>query len=143
MAIKGLSLSSIRVYESKLDPAKGTPEATKWQLGTLDSRVMGMIKDMATSFTVNPAAPTDEVETSINRNEVNFQLVSYGLRGWSGFVDDKGNDLPFKKLTRRHGGSTYDVVDPDSIKLIPQAIIEELANEIGKDNEVSEVEGNA
>jgi hypothetical protein len=43
----------------KYDSAKGTPEATKFTIGTLDSRVYGRLKDMATSITVDPTNPQD------------------------------------------------------------------------------------
>lgn len=142
MAVKALSLTAVRPYQSKLDPEFGTDGATTFQIGTLDSRIMGKIKDMAASFTVDPNNPSDEVETSMNRNEVDFELCMYGIRGWKNFIDAAGNSVPYKSLTRHHSGTKYDVVDPDLLKTLPQAIIAELAAEISKDNEVSVAEGN-
>jgi len=141
MAIVGLSLAATRPFQSRLDSARGTPEATTFRLGTLDSRILGKIKDMATTINVDPTQPDDEVSTSINGNEVNFQTVAYGLKGWENFKDAKGNDIAFQTLTRRHSGQVYEVVDPEVLKLVPQAVLAELAYEITRDNEVSETEG--
>lgn len=143
MSIIGLSLEATRPYQSRLDPAKGTDEATVFRLGTLDSRIMGKIRDLATTINVDPSQPDDEVETSINQNEVFFQTVSYGLKGWEKFKDKNGNDIEFATITRRHSGQVYQIVDPDKLKLLPQSIIVELAQEIQKDNEVSNAQGNA
>lgn len=143
MALTSLSLEKTRPYQSKLDPEYGTDEATTFSLGTLDSRISGKIKDLATTINVDPTQLDDEVETSINQNEVFFQTVSYGLKGIKNFLDEKGDEVKFRTLTRRHSGQIYQVVDPDVLKLIPQAVIVELALEIQKDNEVSAAEGNA
>lgn len=140
MAIIGLKLESTRTYESKFDPAIGTPEATRFEIGTLDARIFGRIKDQATRFVVDPQAPDEEVETAIQASEVNFQTVQYGLRGWSNLRDEAGNDIPFKTVRRTHGGHHYTVVDPEVLKLIPHAVIEELAGEIAKGNTVSEAQ---
>jgi hypothetical protein len=136
MAIKGLSLSDTRDYQSELDDARGTPEATTFKIGTLDSRVFGMIRDKATSISVDPNNPNGDVQTSINMNEVNFATVQYGLKGWSNFRDDRGNDIAFKTIKRSHGGASYDVVDPDLLKQVPSVVISELAEQIRADNEV-------
>lgn len=140
MAIIGLKLDAERNYESNLDSAKGTKEATVFQIGTLDSRIFGRIKDQATRFVVDPNAPNDEVETAVNASEVNFQTVQYGLRGWKNLRDDAGNDIPYKTVKRTHGGQSYRVCDPEQLKLVPQAVIEELAHEIARSNEVSEAQ---
>lgn len=139
MAIKSLNITTVTPYKSKYDPDRANENATVFLLGTLDSRTSGRIKDLATRFVVDPHAADEEVETSIQAAEVNFQTVQYGLRGWEHFRDGEGNDIPFKTVSRRHGGASYPIVDPELMKLIPAAVIEELAIEISKANELSEV----
>lgn len=138
--IKGIKLDAVRNYVSNLDPAKGTDEATVFELGTLDSRIMGRITDKATTMSINPNRPDDEVDTTVNASEVAFETVQYGLRGWKNFVDDDGKEIPFKTTKRNHGGTSYRVVDEDVLKMLPRAVIVELAAEIRKDNELSEAE---
>ncbi len=137
MAIIGLSLEATRDYESKFDPARGTPEATKFILGTLDSRVAGKLRDLATTVMVDPNKPDDEVATKINMEDVNFQTVQFGAR-WENLVDTNGNAIECNTKNRSLGGKSYKVVDPDTLRLIPMAVIRELADEIRKVNELDE-----
>ena len=137
MSIKGLSLHSVRQYQSIYDDARGTDDATSFDIGTLDSRVFGMIRDKATSISLAPTIPTGAVPTAIYMNEVAFATVQYGLKGWRNFRDDAGNDIAFKTVKRSHGGQSYDVVDPEVLKRIPNVIINELAEQIRGDNEVT------
>lgn len=140
MPIIGLSLDATRDYESIYDSAKGTPEATVFTLGTLDSRVFGLLKDMAASVMVDPTSESTEVHTSINSNDVAFQTVCFGLKNWENFQDDKGKAIRFKKKSRNLGAHSYMVADPDLVRLIPEAIISELAEQIRLGNELSQVE---
>jgi hypothetical protein len=138
--ITGIKLDATRKYVSKLDPSKGTKDETVFEIGTLDSRIMGRIMDKATTITVDPARPEDEVSTQVNSSEAAFETVMYGLRGWSNFQDGDGNDIEFKTVKRNHGGASYKVADEALIKLLPRAVIIELAEEIRKDNELTETE---
>jgi len=141
MPIVGIALASERKYESDLDPSKGTPEATQFILGTLDSRIYGRLKDSATSIHVDPTkGEAESVTTTINSNEVAFNTVVYGLRGWENFVGEDGKEIKFKSSKRTHGSHSYKVADPEMVKLIPQAVLSELSEQIKKDNDLSEDE---
>jgi hypothetical protein len=125
---------------SKHDDAKGTPEETVFEIGTLDSRIMGRITDKATTMSIDPTRPDDEVDTQINSSAVAFETVMYGLRGWQNFVDADGKEIPFKTAKRNHGGQSYRVVDEEVLKQVPRVVIMELAEEIRRDNELSETD---
>ena len=140
MPIIGISLEATRQYESTHDSAKGTPEATKFELGTIDSRMFGRIKDMATSISIDPNKGAEEMTTNINGNDVAFNTVLYGLRGWTNFNDETGKEIKFKTVKKFVASTTYKIADPEVVRLIPDEIIAELAAEIRKSNEVSEVE---
>lgn len=141
MPITGLSLDTERVVESALDPDKGTDKATKFTICALDSRVYGRLKDKATTMMIDPSrGEQDAVQTNINSNEVAFETVMYGLRGWENFVGKDGKDIKFKSTKRTHGGQSYKVADPDLVKMIPQAVLLELAEKIQAENELSETE---
>ncbi|WP_349621640.1 hypothetical protein [Azospirillum argentinense] len=140
MAIRALSLTSTRRYESKYDPARGTPDATVFVIGTLDSRIYGRLRDLATRVNVDRNRPDDEVSTSVNLAEVAYETVAYGLRGIERFVDDAGDEVRFRTKRRYHGGQHYDAVDDEVLKQLPQQVISELAEEIGRDNELTEAE---
>lgn len=142
MGIKALKLDAVRPFISASEERKDgklvdEANATIWEIGTLDSRIAGRIRDMATTVSVDPNAPDEDVNTQINLAEVNYQTVMFGLKGWKNFRDADGNDIPFRTKSRTFSGGTYRVVDPDLMKLIPMHVIDELAAEIKKDNEVS------
>ena len=141
MPIVGIELSAIRTIESKFDPDRGTPEASKFEIGTLDARVHGRIMDKAMTMNMDPTNPGGEQATSINAQEMFFQTAQYGLRGWRNVMNSKGQPLLFKTVKSRLGGVNYDIVDPEILKQIPQAVIQEIAEEIIKDNNLSETEG--
>lgn len=140
MPITGISLAAERTYESKYDEAKGTKDATKFVLGTLDSRISGRLKDAATSMQIDPTkTEQDSVTTTINSNEVAFNTVVYGLRGWENFLVD-GKPVDFKSVKRTHGQHSYRVADPELVRMLPDSVIIELAEEIRKDNDLDEDE---
>ena len=143
MSITGLSLSSTRPFESKYDPDRGTPSATKFTIATLDSRVAGKLRDMSTTMHLDPQRPDDEVETSINMEDVNFQTVQFGVSWWENLLDEDKNEIEYKTIGRRLGGKSYKIIDPDVLALVPLSVIQELADEVRKVNEFEEgQEGN-
>lgn len=145
MAMHGLNLTKTFEYVSNLDPAKGTPteksDATIWKLGTLDSRVMGYLRDMSTKFTVSQANMTGEnnsVETSVSQSEQDFETVRFGLKGWTNFKDEDENDIKFETKTKMLAGSgkSYQAVTPELVSMIPGELITELATRIRSGQEV-------
>lgn len=129
MPIIGLTLDATKSYQSKLDSARNTPEATIWKLGTLDSRIMGRIRDKATTMGVDPLKP-DEVQQTVNLREMDFETVMYGLRGVENFTNGAGVSIPFSTSIRTHAGITYQIADPEFVRLIPLPVLEELGDEI-------------
>ena len=136
MPIVALSLEKTRQYESDHDPDKGTPEATRWTIKTLDSRVMGKLKDLSTTVHVDPSSPEDEVDTTINMEDVNFQTVQFGVE-FENFVDENKQPIVYKTEGRRLGGKSYQIMDRGVAARIPGNVISELADEVRKSNEAS------
>src|SRR5690606_27258246 len=110
MAIIGLTLAAEQAFQSEYDTKKGSEDATTFMLGTLDSRVMGRLRDDATSFAVNPAAPEDEVDVSVGQNTLFYLACQFGIKAWTKFRDENGNDIPFKTQKRNMGGKSYTIV---------------------------------
>lgn len=143
MAIIGLNLTAERKFVSKYDPAKGTKDATEFTIGSLDSRILGVLQDKATSIKVNPSAPDEDVDTQINSKAFQFEVCQFGIRGWKNFKDEKGDDINFVTNKLNRGGKSYTVVQPDLVSQIPQIVIEEMSAAIMKGNVLDEDEGNA
>jgi hypothetical protein len=136
MPIYGLSLAATQKIHSQYDDAPDD-EKTVFEIGTLDSRVAGLIRDKATSVTVNQSAPDDEVESNVNMNAVYFEACVYGVKGFERFKDKDGNDIGARFLKRFHGGVSYKVMDPAIVALLPNPVVVELGQKILAGNELS------
>lgn len=142
MAIIGMNLATTKKFVYSGDPAKGTKEETAFKYGTLDSRILGILQDKATSVKVNPSAPDEDVDTQINSRAFQFEVVQFGCKGWDNYKDSNGDDIDFKTVKLNRGGKSYTVVDPDTLALTPGVVLEEFAMKIMAANEMTEVEGN-
>ena len=140
MSIKLLTLDKERDYFSIHDTAT-KKDRTTFILGALDSRVAGKIMDSGSRIVVDTSRPSDEVETSIDQNEVSFTTVQFGLRGWRNLTDADGNEIPFATVNRRMMGKSYKIVDPVVLERLPTIIMRELAEEIMSVNTVSDSDG--
>ncbi len=138
MAIRGLNLGQTWDYQSDKDPDKGTSEATTFVLRTLDSRVMGYLRDGVAKVFVDHNKPDDMAETQINMQEMNFQTGQFGIDSWTNLIDTDGSPIEFRTVSKRLGGKEYKIVATDVMCRLPIAVISELAEEIRKDNELSD-----
>jgi hypothetical protein len=137
MPIFGLDLDATKEFVSRFE-REGEPNPTRWKLRTLDSRIMGRIRDMASTVQIDPLK--GDVAQTVNIREVDFQTVAYGLAGWENFNEAKGTKLDYKTIRVTHGGQAYEVVDPEVQRRIPVFIIEELAEAIRQGNLLTEDE---
>ena len=136
MALIGLSVAGTDSFQSSLDPAKGTPEATVFTLGTLDVFITAHIIDRAMQF----SGQGEDTKIEFRNNQQNIDAVRFGLKGWANFKDAAGNDIPFKTLKRNVHGRDYTVVSDDSLNALPLELIEELAGELRKKNTLTKDE---
>lgn len=146
--IIGLNLDTTLEYVSKFDPDKGKEaeggKPTKFILTTLDSRVMGHLRDKATRMSVNPNAnENDTVETEVAMNEVAFETVQFGLTGIEPFEDEGGNQIIFKTVKRNLRGKSYTIASDAVVNRLPMKVIGELTDELRKLNDLDADAGNA
>lgn len=144
MAIIGLTLSATRPFISSLDPSKGADDeadaATIFTIGTLDSRVVGKLKDAATSIGVDPNQPDKDIDLSVDQNDMHYQAAQFGLRGWKNFKDALGNDIQFITVKKSLGNRSYDVVADSVLALVPQETIAEIGQAVLAANIVTDTE---
>lgn len=138
MAIKGVNLTSSEIIELSFDSAKGTPDATVFTIGTLDSRVIGRIRDNNSRLSLDRGE--DELTTSVNANEMNFQWVMFGLRGWDRFFDDAGKLIPFSTSETTIGGRVYTVASSECLRNLDSESIREIADKIQGRNTMNKAE---
>lgn len=140
MAIIGVNLEATNEFTFPDD--KNNP--TVWLLGTLSSRVLGVLMDQSAVFAAN-ASDLDSMKAEFRGSQAAYSVAQFGLRGWTNFVtpDNPPQQIVFETVKKSVPGTTItmDAV-PDSImELIPLERIRELAEQIQKRNEVTEEEG--
>lgn len=110
-------------------------DPTIWRLGTLDSIVKTLI--MSKSFEVRVEGEKIKTSPVVAALELDIEILKFGLKGWTNFKLN-GKEITFKIDKEELGGQKYDVLSRDSIKFIPRNVVTTLANEIFKENELSE-----
>ncbi len=140
MAIRGLSIGRTWPVQSKYDPDKDTDDASVFTLQTLDSRVMGHLRDGITKVMVDANKPDDKAETQINMQGLNFETCQFGIEGWKNVLDDDGNEIEHRTVKKRLGGKDYQIIPTEVLCRLPGAVISEMSDLIRKDNELDEDE---
>jgi hypothetical protein len=135
MAIKALTLSSVKVIESDSDPARGSADATRFTIGAIDAFVSAYVVDRTLTFTENDAGGIALAQ--VKMSEANLEAVRFGLRGWENFKDGHGNDVPFTTADRIVMGKKYVTVADEGLALLSQDLVRELAAAIRTINEVT------
>lgn len=135
MAIKALTLSSVKVIESDSDAAKGTADATRFTIGAIDAFVSAYVLDRTLTFTETDAGGIATAQ--VKMSEANLEAVRFGLRGWENFKDQSGNDVPFTTSDRIVMGKRYVAMADDCLALLNPELVRELAGAIRRINEVS------
>lgn len=134
MAIKAVNLAKTKQYESDFDDDKGTEQATKWLIGAIDTRLLSLIKDKSTAIPMSVFGGGGDGMASLRINEMNFDVVCYGLKAVSNF------ETTYTTTERVIGGKKYVIADPDFVATIPDYIIDELATAILEINTITETE---
>lgn len=152
MSLVGLRADATRDYSVTFDPAFNKPvgdakrgslkegaEPSVFTLGTLTARVQVFLRDQATRFKPDPDNQ-DKVVAEFSPNASAYETVRFGLKGWSNFADDEGNDLVLTFVKKVLGGREYDIVSEESMDLLHADVIRELSEELSKVNNLSEEE---
>ncbi len=135
MAIRALTLSSVKVIEAENDPAKGSADATRFTIGAIDAFVSAYVFDRTLTFTENEAGGVATAQ--VRMSEANLEAVRFGLRGWENLKDDRGDDVPFTTADRIVMGKKYVTVADDGLARLSQDLVRELASAIRSINEVA------
>jgi hypothetical protein len=132
--LTGITLVEHWTHYSKYDHGTSEAEKTGFELGAVDVIVRSAIQDNAQSW-ISGEGGMQMVNKSATKN---YEMVRFGLKGWTNFKDAKGNELKIEFVDRIVGGAPYKIVSDDSLKLIPGPVIAELADEIIEKNTASD-----
>lgn len=133
--LKAFDVNQIRRYSLKGDTGENP---TVFLLGVIDSRLFYFLRDRSKSFGLNTQGDDAPATINLELDQYSYKVVKYGLRGWENFEHADGS--PVKFATRNESipgvGPRTGLTDQALDFLKPY--IKELAEEILKDNEVSE-----
>ena len=141
MAIKALDLDATREIVSKYDDQETEEDgATVWIIGAVDSGTAGRIKDSTTVLNISDQSEGDgSFTTNMARRRANWETVAAGLRGFRNFLHpETGEPVQFRTVSRDTPAGKRKVVSDDVMRVIPLAVIDELADRIGEFNEFDE-----
>jgi len=149
MAITALTPGQLKDYVCKADVRPPEDHAdhvdwkpTTWRIKTLDSRVMGKLKDKTTKITVDPNNPDAEIGTQVAQHDLYMDLCTFGLAEPDNFMDSKGKEVKYETKRTNLGGKGYEVCTPEFIGRVPSNVIAELGEQILNYNEASADEKN-
>jgi hypothetical protein len=136
MAIKALNLHMTKEISHPDD----SDDPTIWIIGAVDSRTFGHLSDKSLVVGVDANNPDGDADVKLARNNLAFEVVQAGLKGWKNFLDEKG-DVPFKTERKTIGSRVYEVVSGDTLSRIPGNVLRWLADEIMTMNSLGADEG--
>jgi hypothetical protein len=124
MALRAINLANTKVVELDTDPDKGTEDASRFTIKTLDSRLCAHLIELARSGTVEALA----------------KVVSFGLVAVENFADVDGNDLKLRMGKENIGGKEYERLAPDVVSKIHFQDQNLLSHEIFAFNKLTETD---
>ena len=136
MAIKALNLHDLKTISHPTD--KKNP--TKFTIGAIDSRVYGQLSDRSLVVAVDGNNPDADADVKMARNQLAFEVVQFGLKGFENFCDDKG-EIKFTTERKTVGSRAYDVANSDILSVIPGTYLSWLAEQIMSMNSLEITEG--
>ena len=138
MAIIGVNIEATTEYTCKSD----TDNPTKWVLGTLSSRVLGILKDQSASFAAS-GEDSENLRAEFKVNKSAHDAVQFGLRGWGNFCTQDGSQISYQSVEMSVPGTSIKVpaVPTALMEMIPLEVIRELSEELDKQNTTGDEEG--
>jgi len=130
-----LDPEEVRPYSLKSDTAE---EKTIFSLGTLDAQLRAAVVDGQTTYSLNDRGGSAKTDIDVSINLRNFDIVRFGLKGWTNFKGKNGVEILFDterynvpKVGMRVGVSAL------CMKRLRLEWINELADQILQDNQLS------
>jgi hypothetical protein len=139
MAIRGLTLSSVKRYISPLDPAYKHPPETKPEYDVPEIvqdeslctvAVLRPLDVFASTYVGDSTLDTSGGQLAINMNRSYLETVRFGLSDLLNFEDEHGDVVKFETVSRQIAGRAYNVVTDAVLAKVPPFLVREWANEI-------------
>lgn len=137
--LTGINIHETRKYVSKRDPDKDNP--TLFHVGVLDPFLRSWIEDKCTSIEFSSGGADDPAKGNVLAKKRNILLVKYGVRDIENFLDPQ-TKAPVKVTIGNTsiGGKSYPALPDQVISLLGTPLIDELAEEILREQDLGETE---
>lgn len=137
--LTGINSAETRPFVSKSDPDKDNP--TVFQIGVLDSFVISHIEKLTNNMSMNTGKKNADARLTYSEMERDILYVRHGLKDLKNFIDPQTQQpVVFETVSAPAGSKNVNIVSEKIIKMIPPAVITELAAAIRDDNAMSETE---
>lgn len=139
MALTGVNFAEEREYISPKDPDKENP--TKFKLGLLDPFVRSYIEEQTTRMELGSGGPDAPAGVGFSQIKNDILTVRLGLVGIENYLHpETGKPVEFRSTSRNIGRKMYTMVSEQVVSLMPTDLLHELAEEIRRDNRMTEEE---
>ena len=137
--ITGINIYDTVDYVSKFDPEKTNP--TVFKIGFFDVKIKNWISDKTSDFEFSSKNPEDKAKVVFRVKERNLELVRFGLKGMVNFLDPHTKEpVKFSEVAVSMFNKSYNVVSDSILNMLPPKVIDELADVILGETELSEEE---
>ena len=135
--ITGININSTRSFVSTRDPGKDNP--TVFHIGILDPFIRSWIDDRCTSLQISQGGPDAQANASIAPKKMSILHVKYGVRAIDNLIDPLTKMAVLIKMeTVSVNGKAYQALPDEVLCLLGTNLIDELAAEIIKEQDLSE-----
>lgn len=131
--IVAFDINAVREYSLRSDDG---PEKTVFHIGRIDSILRSHIMDSTTRF-AKEGEKSDRVEAEVDISKRFYLLAQFGVKGWKGFKDSAGNEVPFDQVSVPVPGVGNRMGLSERTLNLLQPYLSELALEVLGDNELS------
>jgi hypothetical protein len=126
---------AVNILSTREYSLKGDDTGTVFLIGKIDPFLRAALDSEIGKMAIGGDGKGVKAETSIDIFQRNLKTVRYGLKGWRKFLDEKGQEVPFEKVTVQvDGAGPREVVAESAINKLRVEWVSELAQEIVRDN---------
>ncbi len=130
-----------------IDPTATVLHSLEWDtgenpimfmVGVVDSSLMAHIEDAHTTYVQSKNGEGGASDIRLNLNRKNYEVVRFGLKGWTGFSDKKG-ELKFETARVKVPGiGERDAVTDDCMKRLSLRAISSIAQKVRNFSDLTE-----
>jgi hypothetical protein len=135
-----IDIAETKEYVLKVDRGNPAENQTIFILGVVDVLTRAKIEDLYLRWSYNQKGGDDDQATAkFSQNDLNLDIVRFGLKGWKNFLLKDGSDVPFTMVSKGiQGLHPRQVIDDKGLRYLAAEWVAELADAIRKFNSIDD-----